>query len=513
MIKNRNVLDKTKVYKYIKVLTKKQVIFTVVIISVISNTYVIYLNHKYNDFYNSISDNITVVGTIISEAEESEYNYKYTIKCDNKKFLLYVKKEEGNLLQYGDKIKLTGEFSIPDTSRNYKGFNYREYLKTKKIYGSIFTSLENIEVLGRNEGNIVYSFANSIRNNITKKAESILPKETSGLLVGILLGEKSDISEELIESFKTSSLSHILAVSGAHTSYIILGITYLLNRSKLSKKKTNISVIIILIIFMTITGFTPSVVRACIMGILLLGSKIFHRKQDIWTAISLSLLIILVENPFSINDIGLQLSYVGTIGIILFNKNIEEILSKTKINQKIVTGLSVTFSAQILLIPIMMYNFNTISFTFFISNILAMPLLGLIISLGFINVFLSFVSITFAKLLAIILDLLLKMLILVSRSTSKLPFSNVIVKTPYLTTVFIYCTTILLINYIYKIVSEERKNRRIYIKVIKLVKNINKRKIVKILLVTILVIKTCDFTYANTTKDLRIFFIDVSQRR
>jgi competence protein ComEC len=425
---------------------------------------------------------------------------------------LYIKKEEGKELQYGDKIKLTGEFSPPDTNRNYKGFNYKEYLKVKKIYGSIFAGSENIKVLEKKQGNILYGFANNIRNSITKKAENILPKETSGLLTGILLGDKSDISEELIKSFKTSSLSHILAVSGAHTSYIILGITYLLNRSKLSKKKTNISVILVLLVFMTITGFTPSFVRACIMGILLLGSKIFYRKQDIWTSIFLSLLIILIENPFSISDIGLQLSYVGTIGIILFNKNIEEILSKTKINQKIITGLSITFSAQILLIPIMIYTFNTISFTFFISNILAMPLLGLIISLGFVNIFVSFLSISFAKLLAIILDLLLKMLITVSELTSKLPLSNVIVKTPYLITVFIYCVSILLINYIYLIIREERKDRRIYKKIIKLIKNINKRKVAKILAITILIIKLSDFAYANITKDLRIFFIDVSQR-
>jgi len=129
-----------------------------------------------------------------------------------------------------------------------------------------------------------------------------------------------------VQSFKLSNLSHILAVSGAQISYIILGITYLVDKSRLSKRKTNIFVIFAIVLFMAVTGFTASVVRASIMGIVVLGGKIFYRKSDIWTSIAFSLLIILAQNPMTINDIGLQLSYLGTIGIILFYKHIEHIL-------------------------------------------------------------------------------------------------------------------------------------------------------------------------------------------
>jgi len=139
-----------------------------------------------------------------------------------------------------------------------------------------------------------------------------------------------------VQSFKLSNLSHILAVSGAQISYIILGITYLINKSRLSKRKTNIFIIFAIVLFMAVTGFTASVVRASIMGIVVLGGKIFYRKSDIWTSIAFSLLIILVQNPLTINNIGLQLSYLGTIGIILFYKRIENILlnvAPTKTNK------------------------------------------------------------------------------------------------------------------------------------------------------------------------------------
>ena len=94
----------------------------------------------------------------------------------------------------------------------------------------------------------------------------------------------------------------MLAVSGAHTSYVILGIGYILNKSKISKKWVYIVTILMLIIFMFITNFTPSVIRACLMGSLAIGAKIFYRKSDIITSISLSLLITLIINPFEINE-------------------------------------------------------------------------------------------------------------------------------------------------------------------------------------------------------------------
>ena len=268
----------------------------------------------------------------MSEPVEKDYNYQYIIKSTdaqykNKKFILYVKKDKQSLLKYGDLIKVNGTFNVPDVQRNYGGFNYREYLKTKKIYGSILASNQNISVIGENQGNIVLRAANDLRDSITQKIKIILPPNTSSLLIGILLGDKSDISEEVINNFKDSNLSYMLAVAGAQTSYIILEIAYIFSKNKLSKRSTNIVIMAILLSFMAITGFSPSVVRACIMAGLLLGSKIFYRKSDFWTNMAFALLLTIAVNPFSINDIGLQFSYAGTIGIVLFSKTIEKILN------------------------------------------------------------------------------------------------------------------------------------------------------------------------------------------
>lgn len=395
---------------------------------------------------------------------------------------------------------------MPEERRNYKGFNYRDYLKTKKIYGSI--NCENIKIISNNNLNKILIFSNTIKNYIIKTSKELLPNETSSLFCGILIGETSEVSEEVKESFKASNLTHILSVSGSHTTYIILGLTYLFSKSKLAKRWTYILTIIMLILLMFITCFASTVVRACLVSIIMLGANLFYRKSDIATNISISLLIILIINPFAITEIGLQLSYLGTIGIVLLNKNIKNLLIKLKINKKIAELLSITFSAQAMIMPIMALNFNTISLTFFISNFFASPILGIDIILGFIIIFISLISFELAKMLAIFLNIGLKMLIYISDITAKLPLGSIIIKTPYLISIIFIYLFILIANYLYTLYISKDSLKRFQKK---LLKCLSLKKIICIMLSTILIFNLCITEYSKALKELKIYFIDVGQ--
>ena len=119
----------------------------------------------------------------------------YTIKIksgkyNGKKFYLYVKRDENNKLKYGDLIELIGEYLIPSDQRNYKGFNYREYLRTKKIYGSIKATNDEVKLIERDKLNPILLFSNKFRNSIIDKSKSLLSKETSSLLIGMLDGSE-----------------------------------------------------------------------------------------------------------------------------------------------------------------------------------------------------------------------------------------------------------------------------------------------------------------------------------
>ena len=488
---------------------KSSVIYIFFISIIISNYYVRYLNNKYTKFYNNPPEIIKGNAVIIKEAEEKDYSYSYIIKMKDelykdKKFILNTSKKK--LLQYGDLIKIKGEYIIPSESRDYKGFNYREYLKSKKIYGSIKSSGE-IKVIQSNYINQIFIKSNKTRNIIIKNAESLLSGETGALLTGILLGDKQEISDKIIENFKTSNLSHMLAVSGAHTSYIILGISYML--SKLPKKYAGIITILVLGIFLFITNFTPSVIRACIMAELAIGAKILYRKSDTINNIALSAMIILISNPFSILDIGFQLSYLGTLGIVMFDKDIEKILSKIKLKGKTIQLLIVTFSAQILIMPIMAYRFNTISLTFFISNLFASPILGVIIILGFITIFVSLISFKLAKMLSIILDIFLKLLILIAKFVSNIPVSSLIIKTPYVFSTALIYILILIFHYLFSIYNFKGHLYKIQIEIIKKITIKNLIKIATKSLILVILVNTIIGIFIP--KNMKIYFIDVGQ--
>ena len=373
-------------------------------------------------------------GKIISQGPVEEVTQVYNEKVSSPK-------KNKKLFEYGDLIRIKGEYYAPEIARNYKGFDYSQYLKTLNIYGAI--KVEEAKIINKNQLSPILININNVREKMIYNANKNMPQRTANLLLGILIGERDNIPEDIVESFRTANLSHILAVSGAHTSYIILGITYLISKSKTPKRIGYIITIIVLLLFIIITGASYSVIRACIMAIVVIGAKICYRKENFFTSICISLIIILIQNPFAINDIGLKLSFMGTVGIIIFNKNIKEIFVKLKIKNKIAEALSITFSAQLMIMPITILNFNTVSLTFFISNILASPLLGIIIILGFASIFIFFILEPISKILFLILHALLELLIVISKFTANIPGSEILVKTPNIIFAIIYYILIL----------------------------------------------------------------------
>lgn len=235
---------------------------------------------------------------------------------------------------------------------------------------------------------------------------------------------------------------------------------------------------------MFLTGATASVVRACIMSILGLMSFLFYRKSDVYNNLAFSSFIILNFNPYTIFDMGFLLSYGGTIGIILFsNKLSKKFPIKNKILNYIKEMFFVCISANIIIIPIIMYNFNTLSLTFFISNVLVSPIMGIVVILGFVQIFLSIININLAYLLSIFLNPMLEILIFIADFTAKLPLSKILIPTPNIIFIIIYYVIILFCN------------------------KINIKKTIIILSIIIII-----FNLLNLLpKDLRIYFIDVGQ--
>lgn len=342
---------------------------------------------------------------VISEAEEKNYVYSYQAEIDNKKFILYIPKDVEKL-EYGSIIKINAQYTEATRDRNYGGFNYKTYLRTKKIYG-IF-NVEDVEIVKNGSDNIIIKLRKYIQSKLREK----LKKENSELAISLIAGDRSHISSEVEDNFKKANLMHMLAISGAHFSYVILIATFISNRLQ-HKRLGQLIQIIAIIFFMNLTGNTASVVRAGIMSILLIGSSICKRQNDSLNNIAISAIIQIINNPYIIFDSGFMLSYSGVLGIILFYKKISE-----HIHFK---SIALTISANIFIIPIMIYNFHTISGSFIISNICASWLLGIIIILEFISLCIPI------KLLYMILDLLIMMLRKIAEICANIPFAQMYV--------------------------------------------------------------------------------------
>ena len=469
----------------ILLIKKDKKIIILLLFVILSFIYVDILENEYNRIENK---QIEEKAVIISDIQEKEYKYIYEAKFlkNNKKVLISIKKSQQiDKINYGDLIYLEGKLEIPKIATNYKGFDYRQYLKTQKIQGIVIA--DNVKILkAKYKNNLIYQIQKKIKAIIKEK----LPSETGDLLLAILLGDKKDLSEQIQINFKNSNLSHMLAVSGAHVSYIIVGLTYITQNLIMGKRKGRVFCIFFLIIFMAITNFTPSVTRACIMAILTLVSEILYKKADIYTNISISALIILLYNPYSLLDLGFKLSFGGTIGIVIFMRFIKKKQEEPKLLNYIKQMALVSICANIIIIPIIMNNFNTVSLTFLVSNILASPILAIIVIVGFSIIIISIISHSLSNILVFWLNPILNLLIKISSFCSKLPFAKILVVTPYIFNIIFYYTIILyLVNY---------NNLKQFIK-----------KKTVILLSIILILS--NFIFYILPQDLKIYFIDVGQ--
>ena len=515
-------------FRYVKIFINSKVILLIVITSLISNTLILIQNQRYEKMYTLLSskENIKLTGIVISNKEEKQYYNKYKIeaKIQNKNFRFYIMTDKKINLEYGDKIKLNGEYKRPEVQRNYKGFDYSKYLKQLKIYGTIKCS--KIEVLDKKQANKMFQISNQMLTKVIDNTKNILDEETSSILLGLVLGYKTDIDETTQENFKNASMAHVLAVSGMHVAYVIFGINIVFKMA-LGKRNTYILSIFILIFYMFITNFVPSVTRAGIMGILMLFSKIVYRKNDIYTAIAISLFLILIYNPFLILNVGLQLSYGGVLGIIILNKSITKMFENIKIKNKVYKYkikpkiqkvldkvkeiLSVSISVQLLILPILLENMNTFTTYFLISNLILSVVIGPIVIISFLFVIVILLNANVANVLSYIVKAGIKILILIS-NIGKMQFSKIYIPTLSLFSIILYYTILAITLYIFRIYSAKNPNItqirvRNLIAIIKMKARENKQKIRKIFAIVILVIIVINII----PKNLRIYFIDVGQ--
>lgn len=282
-------------FRYIKIFLNQNVIISIILGSIISNTVINIKKYKFEKMY--AEEKLKVECIIISEKQKKEYKNRYVALNTRNRTKIYLETKKSVKLQYGDKILCEGEFSKGETQRNHGGFNYNMYLKSINIYGIL--QVETYKKISENNVNIITRNIHKIKQDLIENLEENLIGDEKEIVKGLILGDSSNIEEEIVRNFQIANISHILAISGMHTIYIMIFVEGLTKRI-FGKRISKYCVIIGLIVYMSMIGFTGSVTRAGIMGILGCIVFLIYRKRDTLSSIAFSLLLILLNNPYAI---------------------------------------------------------------------------------------------------------------------------------------------------------------------------------------------------------------------
>jgi len=391
---------------------------------------------KYGRFYN---ENVVIEGYIGSEPDVRESSVLYRINTENivlggeavshrikgKILLITPLDESGKIYEYGSRVRISGCLERPRGSRNPGGFDYRSYLAQSGISGTVFAGSYKVTELNDYRANPLIKAGLSIRKGIIATIYKALPGQQAALLSGMLIGYRQGLSEELEKIFRDSGLSHIMAVSGANIAFIVLPAMFVLKKLKIGRRAASALVMALLIFFVLITGFEPSVVRAVIMAEAALLGNMLYRQTDVINSISLAVLLMLFYNPYILFNIGFQLSFTATLAIMMLYPPVKAKIGFKFLPPSIVDILAGTMAAQIGVLPITAYYFNRISIISLVSNLAVVPITGAITVLGSVMVILGQFGTILFKFLNLVNCSLLSFVLYAAKITAGIPYSAV----------------------------------------------------------------------------------------
>ncbi|MGB2698314.1 MAG: DNA internalization-related competence protein ComEC/Rec2 [Candidatus Zixiibacteriota bacterium] len=353
------------------------------------------------------------------------------------RFLVKVKSST-NRFNYGDHIRVRGYLRAPYSSRNPGAFDYKKYLAQSNIFGLLTVrSAGDIKILFQERENPFLSYiVYPVKHFILKVFRITLRGAHQALLSGFVLGERRDIPDDVYQMFTDTGTLHLLAISGSNVGLVVLFFFGFFRLLRIPKKVCILLTLPAIVIFSYVTNNQPSVVRASIMAIIFLLAFFWEREKDLINILGFSALLILFFSPLSFFDVGFQLSFGVTLGLLIFIVHPDSLLYK--ISQKfkgfvknwIILPLFVSLVAQITSYPILAYHFNQISLYAFAANLLVVPLVSLAVITGSMTVIAALFSISLAQILSAFNWLVLTLTLRVVEFFSQLPHATLDLPSP-----------------------------------------------------------------------------------
>lgn len=326
-------------------------------------------------------EKITLLGFVADESGRGK-GQKLKINIEGSTVLVSANKYPEYI--YLDKVKITGKLKTPNSDFSAQGGsasggNYKNYLLKDGIYSVM--DFPKIEVIGKQKPDFwqkIYSAILWVKLKLRQSVQKLFLPPHSSVLEGMLLGDNNALPDELKTKLNTTGLRHIIAVSGTHIVIVSKIIMILLLALGLGRKRAFWFAVILIVLYIFLTGLPPSGIRAGIMGVTVLLGKYLGRQASGQRLIAIACGIMLLANPlFLIYDVGFQLSFLAALGLIY----LEPVLKWAKIPGIFAT----TLAAQIFTLPIMLFDFGNISLIAPITNLLVLISADAIMIFGFLS--------------------------------------------------------------------------------------------------------------------------------
>lgn len=331
---------------------------------------------------------------------------------------------------YGDRLRATGNLQTPPVLDD---FDYRAYLARRGIYSLMRRS--RLEKIGEGEGQLFWHLLFRLKAQGSALLNRVLPEPAAALANGMLLGIESGIPADVDAAFVATGTSHVIVISGSNIA-LLSGVLMAVLSRLLGKRRAVFPAALGIALYVLLVGADAAALRAGIMGILYIFAIYLGRQSTAYVSLCASALAMLAWNPVTLWDVGFQLSFAATLGLVLFTRPIAQrmysLLARWLTRERLqrVMGLLndaliVTLAAQVLTLPIIVYHFGRLSLISLLTNFLILPAQPPIMTGGMATLLAGLLWEPLGRVLAVIPWLFLTYTTAVVRLTAAVPMASV----------------------------------------------------------------------------------------
>jgi competence protein ComEC len=340
------------------------------------------------------------------------------------------------ILTVGDRVAFSARVSATRDFNNFNAPFYARYLQGLNIHARAFVKSPLLVArtapgAAMNPFRAISVLRRSLRTRLERHFPGSPPAGISpegAILEALLLGDDGRMDADTVSSLQKTGLYHLFAISGAHIAIVSFLFFSLFKLIRIPKRPSYAILIVCLVLYALLVEGSPSVLRAVIMATAFLLGKLFWKDVHLVNTIAISAFALLIANPFSLFDPGFQLTFAATLSIILFYPRLIRVFPKLPLGISELTVMSITATLGVL--PILVRDFNRVTFSALVLNYAAVPLVGLVMGAGYAFFPLAFAAPFLARPMALGLSALIRVFSWLSHCLDGIPFISYRIPTP-----------------------------------------------------------------------------------